>query len=169
MSRADRRDLPRDAVFLGTTPLRLARSNRLTAWVTAASASPRSPVPIARRALATPVRVAVRTPLFRCPRFTCCRATFFAGNSFLLCLPLPTATVPSLLRRTPDINHSSCTTIRLTIEAPLYTTHPGQSRLKYRRPFPLVLRNSAVDRRAPCSLTLVTPCNWGQARPSSKW
>ena len=93
LNRAVRRALPRDAVFLGTTPLRTARSNRLIACGTAASAVSRSPAPMARTALATPLRVAVRTPLFRWARFTCCRATFLAGNYVLLFLCPAHATV----------------------------------------------------------------------------
>lgn len=115
LNRAVRRALPRDAVFLGSTPLRTARSNRLTACGTAISAASRSPAPMARTALATPLRVAVRTPLFRWARFTCCRATFLAGNYVLLFLCPAHTTASRLLRRrflrktpsTPISNHTA--------------------------------------------------------------
>ena len=116
LNRAVRRALPRDAVFLGTTPLRTARSNRLIACGKAASAVSRSPAPMARTALVTPtLRVAVRTPLFRWARFTCCRATFLAGNYVLLFLCPAHTTGSRLLRRhflcetpaTPMISHTA--------------------------------------------------------------
>ena len=71
LRRADRRALPRDAVFFGTTPFLTAWSNKLIARATEVSAWLPSPPPMDRRAEATPFLVALRTPRFRCERFTC--------------------------------------------------------------------------------------------------
>ncbi len=108
LRRADRRDLPRDAVFFGTTPFRTAWSNRLIARPTEVSAWLTSPPAMDRRAEATPFLVALRTPRFRCERFTCCRAAFLAVKSFLLTFPRPLDPrhdYPSSQRHLKRLNH----------------------------------------------------------------
>ena len=84
LSRADKRDLPLEAVFLCNTPFRTARSKKLSACTTAVSASATSPTSMERKALLIPVRVALRALRLRWERFIIWRAAFFAGNSFLL-------------------------------------------------------------------------------------